>query len=76
MAQINKSKVGPTDKCNNNTQCNHIAIEIKLPQFRNEEIDNPLAYLNEIKNYCKVKDISEQRILLIIGSMLQERAKI
>lgn len=65
-----------TEKENSNVQCNHITIDIKLPQFRNEEVDNPLMFLNEIKNYCKIKDIPEHRILLMIGLMLKDKAKI
>lgn len=58
----------------NHSQC--MQLEIKPPKFSDEEIDNPIEFLNELEKYCKNNSVTEVQLWWVIGSSLTGRAKI
>jgi len=63
-----------------NVTCNNgpynLQFEVKLPIFHNELDDNPQKFLNEFKDYCQIKNIPKNIVVLLLGTVLRDRAKI
>lgn len=51
-------------------------IDAKAPEFTDEEVMNPVEYLENLESYFNLKDISERCKLPIIESKLQGKSKV
>lgn len=71
-----QSNEGNTNNANDKSGTYSWQIEARLPQFRNEIDDNPQKFLNEFRDYCQIKNIPKKITLLLIGTILEDRAKI
>jgi len=54
----------------------NLQFEVKLPVFHNELDDNPQKFLNEFKEYCQIKSIPKNIVILLLGTALRDRARI
>ena len=51
-------------------------IEVKVPEFKDENSQNPLEFLNNVERFCAIKYIREDKKINILNILLQSKARI
>ena len=51
-------------------------LDIKIPEFKDENSGNPLEFLDDVTRFCQIKNINDERKVIILSVMLQGNARI
>ena len=51
-------------------------LDIKIPQFKDENSGNPLEFLDDVTRFCQIKKINDECKFKILSVMLQRKARI
>lgn len=52
----------------------NVNFDMKMPKMKDELTSNPMEFLEELKKYFKIKNVKEDRKILIVEHSLEERA--
>lgn len=50
--------------------------DIKIPSFKNENLDDPIEFLSDLERYFAIKNTPEEVKLVLVETALQDRAKL